>query len=930
MGEARPARERVPVPDDVARRAERLSGARGRARILEHPEERRPGARHRHVRRSGIDERAAQGREHWRRRDDGRLEVVHELAPPPMEVVRDDDGAQVRAVPVVGVDAAVGVGGSDVDALGHSNDEGVGQGVGHSIGVRERREHVADAGCAHRARVEEEGHVGTEAAGERVHLGLRHVDAPQAGEESDRRRRIGRAAAETGAVRQALREHEGGTGGRAAVGGEGAGGAEDEVVVGGRQVGTLDREREGGGGRGRDRVVPRKGYEDGVEVVVAVRAAPQHVQAEVDFGRRDVCRGDSVRRIVRHGAAAACEGRGRIRATGALGGLQGCKLRQRVLFGASIDTRFAPSSAFRVYARLLPSATPVSATPVGVSSLNADRMRFSLIRGRWASRPRPWWRGALALVAAVSAWPAAAQLPTLPPSQAVVRPRGVAVTELPATTPLEGTIDAQTYRVGPGDVFAVTGGGGAPMQATVPVSADGQIVLPYAGAVPVAGLTLAAARARIVASLRPYVVSGLDAALVQPRAFYVHVAGAVAIPGRTLVPPVARLEDALAQAFAVDSLGRYLSAPPALRSVRIERRSGGAEMYDLLRYRRLGDLAQNPYLGDGDAITVARFDSLDGGATVRVMGDVAFPGVYEWREGDTAAGLVALATGPVSGADTRTVRVNGTAVPVSAATQRVSPGGVLYVERDRDRGTVSVQGAVVAPGAYPIRQGRTTLREIVAAAGGLRDDALVRGAYVVRSGRPDAVRPFDPTTIGAPGDLPYVQRAALGDQFAQSRIAVADVLGGGGDLPLVDGDRLVVPRDEGTVLLVGAVARPGYLPVSPGTTADAYLARAGGLRRDARDVFVVDAATQTFAPAQGRTLGSGDVLLVTTDDPATRPELYGFSLQERNLRVQEATLQAQERERRSNRRFQTASLALSTVSTAVAVVTTYLLIRNAK
>ena len=561
-------------------------------------------------------------------------------------------------------------------------------------------------------------------------------------------------------------------------------------------------------------------------------------------------------------------------------------------------------------------------------------MRLRFFRGHLASPvSTPVRRAALLLLPALAVAASALAQPTFPtvPTGAgasALRARGVTSTELPATTPLEGALDEQVYRVGPGDVFVVTAGGGAPVQATVPVSADGQVVLPYAGAIAVDGLTLAAARARIVAALRPYVVSGLDAALVQPRAFYVHVAGAVAAPGRTLVPPVARLEDALAQTLAVDSLGRFVGPAPALRSVRVTRRSGASAAFDLLRYRRLGDLAQNPYLGDGDAITVARFDSLDVGATVRVMGDVAFPGVYEWREGDTAAGLVALASGPTSGTDTRTVRVNGTAVPVSGATQRLTPGTTLYVERDRDRGTVTVQGAVVAPGAYAIRQSRTTLREVMSAAGGLRPNALVRGAYVVRTGAAGSVRPFDPAILQGPGDLPFVQRAALGDQFYQSRIAVADVLDGGEDLTLVDGDRIVVPRDEGTVLLVGAVARPGYLPVSPGTSADAYLARAGGLRRDAREVFVVDAATQTFAPAAGRTLASGDVLLVTTDDPATRPELYGFSLQERTLTLQESTLALQDRQDRRNARFQTISLGLTTVSTAVALVTTYLLIRN--
>ncbi len=513
---------------------------------------------------------------------------------------------------------------------------------------------------------------------------------------------------------------------------------------------------------------------------------------------------------------------------------------------------------------------------------------------------------------------------------ASVRSRGLTSIELPATTPLEGALDEQTYRVGPGDVFVVTAGGGAPVQATLPVTADGQIVLPQAGAIRVSGLTLAAARARIIAALRPYVVSGIDAALVQPRAFYVHVAGAVAMPGRIVVPPVARLEDALRQALAVDSLGQYIGTTPALRSVRIESRGGATATYDLLRYRRLGDLSQNPYLGDGDAITVARFDSLDLGGAVRVMGDVALPGLYEWRAGDTAADLVALASGPSrAGADSRTVRVGGaSAVALAAATQPLVAGTTVYVERDRERGIVRVEGAVVAPGAYPVRQGRTMLRDVLEAAGGLRSDALARGAYLVRGGGRGAIRPFDATTLQGPGDLPYVTRVALADQFYQSRISVTSLLATGGDLPVFDGDVLVVPRDEGTILLVGAVGRPGYLPVRAGATADAYLADAGGLRREARDVFVVDVATQTLAPAAGRVLTSGDVLLVTTDDPATRPELYGFSLQERSLALQSQTLAFQDRQDRRQARFQALSLGLTTVSTAVALVTTYLLIRN--
>ena len=81
---------------------------------------------------------------------------------------------------------------------------------------------------------------------------------------------------------------------------------------------------------------------------------------------------------------------------------------------------------------------------------------------------------------------------------------------------------------------------------------------------------------------------------------------------------------------------------------------------------------------------------------------------------------------------------------------------------------------------------------------------------------------------------------------------------------------------ETPVLVVGAVARPGYVPVQPGGRVETYLAAAGGQRRDAKDVYVVLAGTQQARKASERAqqaVQSGDAVLVTSDDPATRPEL---------------------------------------------------------
>ncbi len=564
----------------------------------------------------------------------------------------------------------------------------------------------------------------------------------------------------------------------------------------------------------------------------------------------------------------------------------------------------------------------------------------------------------VALVLLLPALSARAQDPEDRASSSALRVRTGGVSTIPGlAVPLEGPVDARTYRIGPGDVFAITVGGSPAGQVLAPVTADGQVVLPTVGAVPVAGLTLEAARDRIVTALRNYFRNGVDAALATPRTFYVHVSGAVPTAGRLPVGPVARLEDAVVRALVPsDAAARdtlrgarpRIGIGPALRSIVVEHPDGTSGTYDLLRYRRTGDLAQNPYLRDGDRIRVSAFDSLSAG--VRMSGAVAFPGLYERRPEDTATRLLELADGALRPDDIRTVRVNGGA-PVRLADLAggtelpVPPGATVYVEGDRDRGRVRVEGAVQIPGAQAVQEGRTTVRDVIQAAGGLRPDALVRGAYLVRpTGGPLQPRATDLAlrALRGAGDLPFVQRAALIDSSGQTLLALpGDALTGTLDVPVFDGDRLVIPRDEKTVLVSGAVARPGYVPVRMGTLASAYLEAAGGLRREAQQVYLISAGTQQLRPAEGTVPQSGDVLVVTTDDPANAPGLYSLSLQglgyglqerqiglqERQLVLQERQTAIQERSERSTRRYQALSAALGAFSTAAAIVTTYLVLR---
>ncbi len=579
---------------------------------------------------------------------------------------------------------------------------------------------------------------------------------------------------------------------------------------------------------------------------------------------------------------------------------------------------------------------------------------------------------AACLIASLGAvWPAAAQVPGLPsgrapqtgslPSPVVIAgPRTGALGA--SGLALEGAVDADAYIVGPGDTFTVVIGGPVPRQVAAIVSADGRLIVPEAGSFAAAGRSLARVRGDVQAALRSrYQNVTTDVALSAPREFYVHVAGRVPQPGRHLVPAVARVEDAIVEASGTDiyQLAQYTTAVdrtetrwPALRNVSVEHRGGASQTVDLMRYFATGDLDANPYLQDGDAVYIPSFDPLVEG--VVVTGAVDRPGTYDARPGDTAADLLTVAgQDPARIARVRRVRARSTAPGVTGAVESVSD--VTYAEartldvrpRDQiyavpeapDADRVEVLGAVRFPGLYPVTSGETTVEALVEMAGGLREDALLRGLRLERRPRAtattaasDAGTDATPgsavtTTPGASPDV-TVESDLLGGLFGRqfyarqtqraARVSLdpARAVAGTQDVRLRGGDVLTVPFDNGLVRVYGRVLRGGYIPFVPGATAAQYIAQAGGLGTSAAAVYVVDAATEQLVAGGETVVQPGDAVFVNSLPAPETAEFAQLALQERQDAREDA------RDRRQSR-FQFFTAVLGVVGTAVSAVLAY-------
>lgn len=549
----------------------------------------------------------------------------------------------------------------------------------------------------------------------------------------------------------------------------------------------------------------------------------------------------------------------------------------------------------------------------------------------------------------------------VPSSQAATVPRPARpAPDLTEGLALSGPVDPAEYVVGPGDVFVVSiGGGAAARQTTATVTADGLLVVAEAGTFEAAGRPLAAVRAEARAALaREYRASTTDIALAVPRQFSVFVSGAVPLPGRQTVSALGRVEDALDATTGTLTpldLADYAAPPrreverrPALRNVTVTGRGGAASRVDLMRYYATGDLAFNPPLRDGDAVHLPTFDPVREG--VSVGGAVDRPGLYDWRPGDTAAALVAVAAGADLGGRAAAVRrtrvVDGEAESVevglgeAAALDVLPRDQVFVVSADADAGFASAVGAVRFPGAYPVVNGTTTLADLVAAAGGLAPDALVRGAYLERTARaePEAAldvlaRPTDQvltiatldstvTELGRQSALGLVGRRYFVQEYVSTPRVSADVPaaldGTGGPVVLRDGDRLVVPRDLGVVRVFGRVNAPGYVPFAEGLTAGDYVARAGGAGAGAREVYAVDARTGAFTEGAATPVLRGDAVFVDRPPTSDSPQFEQLALQE----------EREEREAARDRRQFLFQAISTTVTTLGFLLSTYFLIQD--
>ncbi|MGB9857207.1 MAG: SLBB domain-containing protein [Dictyoglomaceae bacterium] len=398
-------------------------------------------------------------------------------------------------------------------------------------------------------------------------------------------------------------------------------------------------------------------------------------------------------------------------------------------------------------------------------------------------------------------------------------------------------VDPDKYTLGPGDRLKLylIKEKEAPEVYDLIVSPTGSISLPMVGNIKVSGLTLSNALKEITRQLiRFYPKSIVSLDLVFPRNIKVFITGEVVNPGTYILSALSRLDDLIKSAGG-------LKNSASTRGIQIKRGDKVIEV-DYLKFLKEGDLSENPFIEEGDLVYVPLMKK-----SVRVLGQVKNPGIYEIKEGERLLDVLNMAGGLTEkaslfgGVIERQKEGKKEIIEIDLfkllyekdekANILLADGDTLNIPVKVDR--IYVLGYVANPrvltlvteerapeGESEIKEG-AKISEVINRAGGILPQGSRRRVQVIRDGK--VIKEVDLFKILVRGDT--------------TEEAVR----------LLPGDIVYVPLTEKSVKILGEVRNPGIYEIKKGERIKDVIDMAGGLtvRADLKGITVERYITET-------------------------------------------------------------------------------------
>ncbi|MBO5024733.1 MAG: SLBB domain-containing protein [Bacteroidaceae bacterium] len=375
------------------------------------------------------------------------------------------------------------------------------------------------------------------------------------------------------------------------------------------------------------------------------------------------------------------------------------------------------------------------------------------------------------------------------------------------------------YILGAGDNVIIDVWGASQTTFEEVISPDGTVTIEGVGPVKLAGKTVKEANAHIKGVLGQfYSSSQVSLTVAETRSIQVQVMGEVVAPGTYTLSSLSSAFNAMYAAGGINELG-------TLRDIRVYRKGKLISTIDVYDYILNGNSSGDIRLQDDDVIVVGTYDCL-----VNIRGKVKRPMFYEMKKNESVATIINYAggfTGDAYRKNIRLIRKTGYEYSIHTIEEfdmsgfTLNDGDSIYVDSiiPRFSNMVEIRGAVFHPGMFQMNGSINTVRELVNAAEGLREDAFVARAVMHR-------RKPDLTLEVLPVDLQGLMNGTVAD------------------IPLRKDDVLFIPskldmQGEQTVKIGGEVNYPGTYLYADNTSLEDIVLQAGGLT-DAASIVKVD------------------------------------------------------------------------------------------
>jgi protein involved in polysaccharide export with SLBB domain len=226
------------------------------------------------------------------------------------------------------------------------------------------------------------------------------------------------------------------------------------------------------------------------------------------------------------------------------------------------------------------------------------------------------------------------------------------------------------YVVGPGDVLQLSVWQAPNLDRQLTVRADGMVVLPMAGEMRAAGLTLKQLEEQVARRLGDFnrSVTQASVTVAEQTSRSIYVLGRVISPGKYAYADAVNLFDLVREAggFAEDALKTR---------VKVVHRQGEQERIEYADVEQAlddGSIDQLPLVRPGDTVIVPkRNGSAEAGSDgVQIVGEVRSPAIYALEDVNDLVGVMLLAGGPTEQANLKRVRlVRSDAKAVTTSTE---------------------------------------------------------------------------------------------------------------------------------------------------------------------------------------------------------------------------------------------------------------------